>query len=636
LLLLGVAVSVALASGVGLLAQAPVTKPSQTAESGSSAAGAARSTEVSGHHEQDHETGYRGKPWAEVALGPVQTERGPDLMLAPPDGEWLADDKGEFIVSRWPKVEGTFKWIDESAGRLRLNHLPPMQAVAHDDSYFYFRIEKPTAIEPPAGPSEEDLRAIEQSYRFDVPEVDEVRLVPWADGLPESGQWRNGFAIADMNGDGHLDLVHPPARKSFRGPVIFLGDGAGHWRYWQEARFPDLPYDYGDVATGDLDGDGHQDLVLAIHVTGLIALRGDGTGGFTDWSEGLPMRESARRRGTRPRPTNWSPDRRGPGKPEGAAPAHPLDVASVDGFSSRAVALADWNGDGRLDILALSEGPTSVDSLARGESAPRGKLIFLNAGDGTWKPLTGPGEMLGDVVLPIDLDGDGRLDFVTDSAVVGSAAILNYGTEANTESGWETILLSEPRRRLLVSAVAVADFDGDGRLDVAAAFQARELDDVLRYGIDIHFGQPERRFRRESVLALLPEESRGLGWLSAGDVDGDGDADLVALGHQGDVLILLNQGAGEFAVERTPEGEPDAEHGDCSGYRAALRDLDGDGRNELVAVFAGEPGSEILLTGAIPTRCRANGAIRVWKIDPGPGALDSTAVGRQDSPPSSS
>ena len=53
---------------------------------------------------------------------------------------------------------------------------------------------------------------------------------PFDAGLPHEGQWRNGFDIADMNGDGLLDIVHGPPRKGDRRPHVFLGDGKGNWR----------------------------------------------------------------------------------------------------------------------------------------------------------------------------------------------------------------------------------------------------------------------------------------------------------------------------------------------------------------------------------------------------------------------
>src|SRR5260370_861172 len=51
------------------------------------------------------------------------------------------------------------------------------------------------------------------------------RLEPFGRGLPDKGQWRQGFAIADMNGDGHPDLILPPPRGVPGVPEIFLGDG---------------------------------------------------------------------------------------------------------------------------------------------------------------------------------------------------------------------------------------------------------------------------------------------------------------------------------------------------------------------------------------------------------------------------
>ena len=83
-----------------------------------------------------------------------------------------------------------------------------------------------------------------------------------------------------MNEDGHLDIVHSPARKAPGPPVIFLGDGKGNWRRWSEAKFPRLPYDYGDAAVGDFNGDGHPDIALGVHLRGLLALTGRRQGGL--------------------------------------------------------------------------------------------------------------------------------------------------------------------------------------------------------------------------------------------------------------------------------------------------------------------------------------------------------------------
>jgi hypothetical protein len=419
-----------------------------------------------------------------------------------------------------------------------------------------------------------------------------------------------------MNGDGHRDLVHGPPRKGpFAEPIVFLGDGAGRWRRWEAARFPPLPYGYGHVAIADLDGDGRMDLVLAAHLVGLFALRGDGAGGFTSWSDGLPVRPgvgggppapaAGRRRGRAPGPPETSPV--GSGEPPAGPPA----------FTSRAIALADWNGDGRPDILALAEGPSSVRALRDGSPPPLGKVVFLNRGDGTWQAVHGPGALMGDTILPVDLDGDGRLDFVTDSRVVGSADLLNYGEPGGA---WRVAALPGARTRMRVYAVAVADFDRDGRRDLAVSFQSQD-GSVLRRGLDIHFGAAgEPGWRRVSIWAGEGPATEALTALAAGDLDGDGHPDLAALTARGETWLFVNDGRGDFALDRSPEADPGRAHVHCAGYAAKLVDLDGDGRPELVAAFAGEPGSEGVLGGRVATRCRAEGALRAWKVVSGAAA----------------
>jgi hypothetical protein len=560
--------------------------------------------------------------YAEVAIGPAEEDGVYDLLLEPPDGKWLVDENGqEYVISRWPKFDGYYRWVDEEQLRVKLGNVMVMQALDHDGQYFYFRFDRPAPAPLAAVADQTDDGA--GALPPELPTVDRLQLVPWDAGLPRTGQWRNGFAIADMNGDGHRDLVLPPPRKGSALPVIFLGDGKGAWTEWEQARFPDIPYDYGDVAVADLDGDGHQDIVLTMHLMGLVALRGDGAGGFALWSEGLPMRADAgKRRPDAPSSVNFTVTR-GSASPEDAPP---------QSITSRAITLVDWNGNGRPDILALSEGPTSSETVATGSAPELGKVVYLNQGDGTWASVSGPGPQLGEAIAAVDLDGDGKLDFVTDSGRVGDRYLLNF----RDGDAW-TLGALPLRERQLSRAIAVGDLDGDGRPDVAVSYQSSEAGDI-RYGIDLYFAAPPAAgsgervgWERQELVAWPVTQARGIEALEAADLDGDGDLDLVALPIEGGVRLFLNEGGRRFASEASPEAQPDDAHLHCTGYRARVEDLDGDGRPELVAVFAGEPGSEALLVGTLETRCRARGAVRVWTAVPLEAAAGAAAPAAADS-----
>ena len=151
-----------------------------------------------------------------------------------------------------------------------------------------------------------------------------IRFEDASNGLPTSGSWRNGSAVADMNGDGFKDIIAPPERAGGTGaPAIFLGDGTGNWRYWQEAMWPH-PLDYGSVVAADFNKDGKMDLAFAVHLQGIYVVLGDGKGEFTDASDGLPR-----------------------------------------DFPTRRLRTADVDRDGNTDIVAISEGPTAVQNAAK-------------------------------------------------------------------------------------------------------------------------------------------------------------------------------------------------------------------------------------------------------------------------------
>ncbi len=497
--------------------------------------------------------------------------------------EWLVDEQGRrYRIERLPK-DGHFLRLENS--RIRTRWGATVEMVTEDDDFIYYKlydvsnIKSGSWVENPLTPATK--QKILDAYHFDTPDTERVDLVPFASGLPTSGQWRQGFAVADMNGDGHLDIVHGPPRKGPRHPEIFLGDGQGHWQYWK-VTYPPIKLDYGDVAVADFNGDGHPDLALAMHLTGIRVMVWDGEGGFRLWTEGTDYGDSA----------------------AGGPPR----------YSARAIRAVDWNGDGRMDLITLGEGPRlevqRSEAKIDPDSGAYGPVVYLNQGDGTWVRKdqgTGANQVFGDDLAVGDLDGDGLPDFVTSSSKMGWKKIV-YRHDAS--GGWTGEAPDPIRDRAYLRSVTLADFDGDGRLDVGVAFLSSERD-TWRSGIDVLLNRGAGRWERHHVFHT--DDRDGISALGAGDVDGDGKADLVSATGKRGVDVFLGRGDGSFSrlVTRQPVLE---EAKGCRASDVELADLDGDGREEIAVGFAGE-GQGWSGIVSVPG-CPGTGSLRVWHVEP--------------------
>jgi VCBS repeat protein len=503
--------------------------------------------------------------------------------LEPPDGKWLVDDEGrQYFATEIPRLEGEYQWVGDEHKQVRFTYGIQFDVLSYDDQKIVVKVYRPLAPGPsPGNPSlapaaEEKIVA---SYQSELRAVDRLTFRPFDNGLPREGQWRHGFALADIDGDGHLDLVHGPPRKGGSKPVIFLGDGRGNWQRWSAAKFPAVPFDYGDAAVADLNGDGRPDLVLASHLRGITAMVQDGPGNFVLWSKGIEFQAGG---------------------------------GGESAFSSREIELVDWNHDGRPDIMALGEGPRMNMARGSGRVDPgvRGVIVYLNQGNGTWIRSGGSPEthaVFGDNLAFGDFDGDGRRDFVTGSSIVGYKSLVNLGRE---DGSWQTLAVDALRPGAIFGGLAVADFDHDGRDDFAVGYLSRELG-VWRTGVDVMYSRPGNVWVRR---ALASEESQdGLYAVGRGDLDGDGAIDLVALTGAGQGWVFLGDGKGGFVREEGTEISV-GESG-CRGYHVELADLDGDGTDEVLAGFAGE--------GTTPfgsnELCLSGGALRAWKAERRPG-----------------
>ena len=203
-----------------------------------------------------------------------------------------------------------------------------------------------------------------------------------------------------------------------------------------------------------------------------------------------------------------------------AAESFPAGAAAV-----AAVAL-DWNRDGAMD-LAIT-GSDAVHVLL-GDGVAPGKAL----------EITRPG---GAVVVAADLAGEGSSDLVVAGA--GSVSVLRAVTGAPVERTVVEMSLASP------AAAVVIDLDGDGALDVAVVGRAEETVTVLYGGGDGTL-LPERRFdlKGEGGLGSRPHAVTG------GDLDGDGDQDLV-VGLRSTVVFLRSEGRDFAPPEGAPSGGP--------------------------------------------------------------------------------
>jgi hypothetical protein len=488
---------------------------------------------------------------------------------ATPDEEWLSDEQGrQYKIGR---IDKKYAHQRLDGNRLRTFLGVTVDLAGEDDTTFFvkvYRVVESASDAPPLRPVE-DKAKIAASYALDLKTSSTMTFEPFDEGLPRSGQWRYGFELFDMNGDGHLDIVHGPPRRAPGPPRIFLGDGTGRWRRWQ-ATFPPGRYDYGNVTVADFNGDGHLDIAMGMHLLGMTVLLGDGAGRFTGSSTGMD----------------------------------PLDPHTA--FSSHALVAVDWDGDGHVDLVALGEGPrlAAVRGAKPGVGIGPGSslVLYRNRGDATWEKRVAARPLFGDTLAVAPSRLEGRPWLVAGTIERGRQdLVIKPGDPFTLE------VLPGLRPGATVRAVGIADFDGDGHDDVAIGYAAYEGEE-WRSGIDLIIRRPGKPAERRVVF--VQGNPRAVTALGAGDLDGDGRPDLVALSGEGEIVVLRNAGGGAFTREDVQL--TDRMTG-CQGYAVRVQDLDKDGRADIVAGFAGEATgmASIRLAG-----CSGQGSLRAWRSRP--------------------
>jgi hypothetical protein len=293
-----------------------------------------------------------------------------------------------------------------------------------------------------------------------------------------SGDGPVAIAVGDFNNDGRLDVVTANQNELYIS--ILIGGGQGALQQQKEVNLNQYSF---ALAVGDFNQDGNQDLAVAV-LTGYSILLGNGDGTFQP----------------------------------------PLYTHTAVG----AIAAADVNGDGKLDFIYTTS--FGVD-------------VQLGNGDGTFQS-----PLFSSVNTPfslqvVDVNGDGKPDLLGEqdsSFNTGFYVLIGKGN--GTFNSPIEVNVNFPGH------VAAADFNGDGKLDVAMSrLGPGSMGAPGAIGIFLGNGdgtfQPERDFDYEpaNTAGYLP------GYVVAADFNGDGKLDVaIADGYDRDVSVILGNGDGTF------------------------------------------------------------------------------------------
>jgi hypothetical protein len=484
-------------------------------------------------------------------------DAGDALPRAVSSGEVLHEADGRaYRVERVAKAGAKYERID--AHTVRYFPFARYQVVREDAEYFYVKQYVPVEQKNPAPP-------LPAAARVELTPTQRFHLREFGRGLPHAGQWRDDFALADVDGDGRLDIVFAPARKSLANPVVLRGDGRGAWARWEGLRWPGLPYDYGAAVVADFNADGHADLAFGMHLRGLTVVAGDGKGGFTRYDRGLPL-----------------------GAPGSKSPAT---------YSTHEIGLLDWNGDGKPDLIALGE------RLLGGGDRFGSVSIFVGE-RGTWTRAPLPKAKLPDGSASLAMLAGARknLAIVVGNASDGRAAVYEFAAGRIAMRELEGLPAGA-----IVRASAAADPGGEGWPSVAVAYQSRTAQG-WQTSIDL-FRRTAAGYARQP---LLVEPTLTIGALAFGHLASRQAFDLAALRSDGTLLLFAADGKGSYTRDHDEPAPP--WRAGCGGHALHLRDIDGDGRDEIVAAFAGEPNAMTFRHD-----CVAGGGIEAWQIaDPAP------------------
>ena len=233
------------------------------------------------------------------------------------------------------------------------------------------------------------------------------------------------------------------------------------------------------------------------------------------------------------------------------------NVVSMDGTPTDGATCADFNNDGQIDICAVNW--YNINNL-----------LYLNGGGGAYSKID-TGDIPNDngyseTASWGDADNDGLVDLL----VTNSAGIRRNYLYRNLGGGaFERLNQTAPAAGNYTSrSVNWIDIDLDGDQDIFVTNEGNEQNTLYRNDGGMVFTRINN-----DPLATSNRSSHSASW---GDIDNDGDFDVVIANYQQDNQVFLNNGSGAFSEVSYPFGTD----GGCS-FSSSLADFDNDGDLDL-------------------------------------------------------
>lgn len=336
--------------------------------------------------------------------------------------------------------------------------------------------------------------------------------------LEDKGETSAGVSVGDLNGDGLPDIVLGKGRHWPLFDRVLLNDGHGGFVASNLGAAPDRTY---SAALADVDGDGHLDIVVSNDSPDRkLVYRNDGTGHFAVYGTfGDPRWETRyvtladlngdghpdivmANRGDYPDLVNREPGK-GPSAPTSSyvclndGTGHfPTCQPLPNTESATSIVAADFDGDGALDLF--------VPHRDGGQS-----VVLWNDGKGHFPTSTKVGDARAWIRMGAagDLDGDGRPDLAIIDERLGAAFVIKnlggrrFGAPAR---------IPGPVRKPY--CLAIADLNRDGRPDIVVGYVEEPGSVYFNTGRSGTFREVRWNDGKGTVYGLAFADFNGDGW----------------------------------------------------------------------------------------------------------------------------